>query len=442
MFGWRGRLLRVNLTSGAIKKETLDPGVAKDYLGGRGLGIYLHARDVSVSVDPLSAGNHLIFATGPLTGTLAPNGGRYTVISRTPPSGALTAASISGKWGPGLKAAGFDAIIIEGRSESPVYLWVNDGKAELRSAAHAQGKPVSETTELLVKETDPRAAVSCIGPAGENCVGCSVIVTDGQSAAGKSGVGAVMGSKNLKAVVVCGTEGLRMADNPGFLKSAMELRSFMKPRGLAIKGAQEHDSVLIADSLTWDESQQDSKAARTRGCFGCATSFSSFTPHDGKGFLPLLSGSPYGELRERLSEYRSFVDLGLDFTAAKAILASLGNGAKGSKETLVRKLALGEISGWRESEAAEGNGHSIERGPCMAAGYMIFPRIPAADGQDEALSDLMAVLDSAGLCPFLCAGIGMEKIAELLAAATGVAFSRQDVFQVSQRIGRSIRWTE
>ncbi len=437
MFGWRGRLLRVNLTSGFINNEVLGPAVIRDYLGGRGLGIYLHAKETSVSAEPLGAENNLIFATGPLTGTLAPNGGRYTVITRTPPAGALTAASISGKWGPQLKLAGFDAIIFEGRSAAPVYLWVNDGKAELRTAAHTTGKPVAETMELLLKETDPRAAVSCIGPAGENHVDCAVIVSESFSASGKNGAGAVMGSKNLKAVVACGTEGLRMADQAKFLKSAMELRSFMKSRAIAIKGAREHDSVLTADNLAWEPIPTGVRPARTRGCFGCATSFSSFTPSadGGKGF-PLLGGSPHSELRERLGQYRSFVDLGLDFTSARAIVSLAGK--NGNQDELVRKLASGEKF---ERPQNKNSNSGMDRGPCMAAGFAIYPRIPAADGQDEALSDLMAVLDSAGLCPFLCGGIGMGTVAELLSAATGVAFSQQDVSQVAQRISRSIRWT-
>jgi hypothetical protein len=255
------------------------------------------------------------------------------------------------------------------------------------------------------------------------------------SAAGKSGLGAVMGSKNLKAVVVCGTEGFRMADNAGFLKSAMELRSFMKSRGLLVKGIQEHETVLVADTLAWDESRDDSKAARTRGCFGCATSFSSFTPNDGKGLLPLVSGSPFGEMKEQLAEYRSFVDMGLDFAAAKAVLRKEKNG---DQAVLIRRLASG---GMPQQDGNAAGTPCIDRGPCMAAGYMIFPRVPAADGTDEALSDLMAVLDSAGLCPFLSAGIDMETVAGLLSAATGVAFSKQDIVQVAQRISRSIRWT-
>jgi hypothetical protein len=113
-------------------------------------------------------------------------------------------------------------------------------------------------------------------------------------------------------------------------------------------------------------------------------------------------------------------------------------GKNGNQDELVRKLASGEKF---ERPQNKNSNSGMDRGPCMAAGFAIYPRIPAADGQDEALSDLMAVLDSAGLCPFLCGGIGMGTVAELLSAATGVAFSQQDVSQVAQRISRSIRWT-
>jgi aldehyde:ferredoxin oxidoreductase len=431
MFGWRGRLLRVDLTSGAITREQLDPGVARSYLGGRGLGTYLHAEEVPSSTAPLSAENHLIFVTGPLTGTLAPNGGRYTVITRTPPGGELTAASISGKWGPELKFAGFDAIIFEGAAADPVYLWVNDGKAELRPALHVWGKTVTETTEALVKETDERAIVSCIGPAGENGVNCSLVVSDYFSAAGGIGTGAVMGSKNLKAVVVCGTEGFRLANHRRFLKSATELRSWMATRPIAAKGSLRYDSVLLAKSLSWDTAPQDFKPARTRGCFGCATSFSSFVYDGGKGFLPLSAGSPHGELSERMKEYRFFTDLGLEFSAAREMLDSLGNDATGNHTELARKLACGDELG---AKVTVSNGLDIDHGPCIAAGYAIIPRVPAGNGQDEARTDLMAVLDSAGLCPYLVAGIGMDTVAELLTAATGVAFSQDEIIQAGQRI--------
>jgi hypothetical protein len=438
MFGWRGRLLRVDLDNGSITKEPLSLDVAKEYLGGRGLGAYLHGEEVPGSIAPLSAENHLIFTTGPLTGTLAPNGGRYTVVTRTPPTGNISAASISGKWGPELKFAGFDGIIIEGKAADPVYLWIKGGNAELRSAAHLAGKSVSATTETLIKETDKRAVIACIGPAGENGVNCSVIVSDYFSAAGGCGAGAVMGSKNLKAVAVCGMEGFRVADRNKLLKSAGALRSWMKTKPIAAKGSLLFDSVLVADSMTWDPEPPELKHARTRGCFSCATCFSSFTYGDGKDYLPLLAGSTPGELSERMKEYRYFTDLGLDFAAAKTILSSLGKEAEGKHAELALKMADGKEF---ESKEAKSNGQSIDRGPCMVAGYAIVPRVIAGDGQDEATSELMAVLDSVGLCPFLAAGIGMDNIAELLINATGVAFTLDDMAQAGQRISWAFRQT-
>jgi len=432
MFGWRGRLLRVNLNNGAITKEPLAPETAKDYLGGRGLGFFLHEKEVPASIEPLSAGNHLIFTTGPLTGTIAPNGGRYTVVTRLPSSEALGAVSISGKWGSELKFAGFDGVIVEGCSDKPVYLWIDNGKVSLCPAAHLTGKTVLETTDALTRETRNGAVVSCVGPAGENGVGCSVIVGDSFSAAGKNGVAAVMGSKNLKAIVVSGTEGFRLADYQRFLKAANELRSYMKTRAIAVKGTREHESVLMADSLAWDAANVDLKPARTRGCFGCATSFSSFVGNDGTGLLPLLAGGTPSEFGESLKEYRSLVDLGLDYAAAKSAL----NGTNGNMLELARDLAFGTKPEAPVKINANGNGALplIERGPCMVAGFAIFPRIPAADGQDEICSDLLAVLDSAGLCPFLGAGIEYGVIAELLTSATGIEFSQQDISQVAQRI--------
>jgi hypothetical protein len=431
MFGWRGRLLRVDLDNGDIAKELLDPEVARNYLGGRGLGAFLHAEEVPDTTAPLSAENHLIFTTGPLTGTLAPNGGRYTGVTRTLPTGEITAASISGKWGSELKFTGFDGIIFEGRAAEPVYLWIKDGNAELRSAAHLSGKTVEAATDALIKETDERAVVSCIGPAGENQVDCSVIVSDKYSAAGGCGTAAVMGSKNLKAVVVCGMTGFRVADRDKLLKSANELRSWMKNKPIAATGSLLFDAVLVAESMVWDPAPPQLKQARTRGCFGCATSFSSFTYDDGKGYLPLLAGSTPDELIDRMKEYRFFTDLGLDFVAAKTIMASLGKEAESNHRKLAEKLAGGAEIAARETKS---NSQNIDRGPCTVAGYAIVPKVSAGNGSDDATGDLMAVLDSAGLCPFLASGISMEKIAELLTAATGVVFTADDMAQAGQRI--------
>jgi hypothetical protein len=226
-------------------------------------------------------------------------------------------------------------------------------------------------------------------------------------------------------------DGFRVADREKLLKSANELRSFMKTKPIAAKGSLLYDSVLVAESMTWDPEPPDLKHARTRGCFSCATCFSSFSYGEGKEYLPLLAGSTPGELSERMKEYRYFTDLGLDFAAAKTILTCLGKETEGKHAELAQRLAGGEKI---ENKETNGNGQSIDRGPCMVAGYAIVPKVTAGDGQDETTTDLMSVLDSVGLCPFLAAGIGMEKISELLTNATGVAFTPDDMTQAGQRI--------
>jgi aldehyde:ferredoxin oxidoreductase len=209
---WHGKLLRVNLSNGNITTETIDPQVAQDYLGGRGWGIRYLFDEVDPKVDPLSPENKLIFATGPLTGTPAPTGNRYMVITKSPLTGALANSNSGGVFPTEMKWTGFDMFIFEGKAEEPVYLWVNEDQVELRSAAHLWGKEVPETTDLLLEETDPKAKVACIGPAGEKLVKVSAIMNDKHRAAGRSGVGAVMGSKNLKAVVVRGSVKPKFAD--------------------------------------------------------------------------------------------------------------------------------------------------------------------------------------------------------------------------------------
>jgi aldehyde:ferredoxin oxidoreductase len=222
--GWHGNILRINLSNGNITRETIDPEIAKAYLGGRGWGIRYLFDEVDPLVDPLSPENKLIFATGPLTGTPAPTGNRYMVITKSPLTNALANSNSGGVFPTEMKWTGFDMFIFEGKAENPVYLWVDHQHAELRPASHLWGKTVPETTDLLLEETDPKAKVACIGPAGERLVKVSAIMNDKHRAAGRSGVGAVMGSKNLKAVVVRGTTQPEFAD-PGKMK---ELSMFIQ----------------------------------------------------------------------------------------------------------------------------------------------------------------------------------------------------------------------
>jgi len=216
MGGWMGKMLRVDLGSGEIRDEILDAQVAKDYIGGRGIGIYYLSRDVDPACDPLSPENVLVMAAGPLTGTGAPTGARYMVMTKSPLTGAITCSNAGGRFPTELKRSGYDGIVFSGRSQHPVYLYIDAGQAALRDASHLWGQTTHETTDRLLEETDAKARVACIGPAGEQLVRFAAIMNDKDRAAGRSGVGAVMGSKNLKAVVVRGQGRVSLADPARF----------------------------------------------------------------------------------------------------------------------------------------------------------------------------------------------------------------------------------
>ena len=205
MKGWTGKILRIDLTTGEVGDEPLDPQVARDYIGGRGLGIYYLNKELDPTCDPLSPQNMMCFFTGPLTATRAATGSRYMVTTKGPLNEALTASNAGGYFPTELKRAGYDGLIVKGKAAEPVYLYVTPSGGELRPAGHLWGKDTEQTTDLLLQETDPKARVACIGPAGENLVLFASIQNEKGRAAGRSGVGAVMGSKNLKAIAVRAT---------------------------------------------------------------------------------------------------------------------------------------------------------------------------------------------------------------------------------------------
>ncbi len=224
MYGWHGKILRVDLTNEKVSSESVNPRVARDFIGGRGWAIKYLYDEVDPLVDPLSPENKLIFATGPLTGTPAPTGNRYMVITKSPLTGALSNSNSGGDFPTWMKRTGFDMFIFEGKADQPVYLWINDNNVEVRPAGHIWGKSVPETTDKLLAETDPKAKVACIGPAGERLVRLANIMNDKHRAAGRSGVGAVMGSKNLKAVVVQGSHEVPLADPEGMKELSRTLQ--------------------------------------------------------------------------------------------------------------------------------------------------------------------------------------------------------------------------
>jgi aldehyde:ferredoxin oxidoreductase len=212
MAGYCGKLLRINLTNGDINTEALDLDLAKKFIGGRGLGSYFLATEMDATVDALDPANKLIFATGPLTGSRAPTSARYMVVTKSPLSDTIASSNSGGFWAPELKRAGFDLIIVEGKADKPCYISINDDDVQIKDAQSYWGKLVSEATELLAQAEDPKARVLTIGPAGEKLSRIACIMNDKYRAAGRSGVGAVMGSKKLKAIVVRGTGKVEPAD--------------------------------------------------------------------------------------------------------------------------------------------------------------------------------------------------------------------------------------
>ncbi|MGC8505490.1 MAG: aldehyde ferredoxin oxidoreductase family protein [Thermoplasmata archaeon] len=199
--GFTGKFLRVDLSRGTVKIEDTNMQWAREYIGGQGLATRYFVDEVDPKVDPFSPDNELIMAPGPLTGTSAPTAARYMAVTKSPLTGTITRSNSGGFFGAKLKHSGFDMIIFRGKADHPVYLYVHDGTAEIRDATHLWGKDVFETDDELKKETGVNVSVACIGPAGENLVKFASIMNDKHRAAGRNGVGAVMGSKNLKAVV-------------------------------------------------------------------------------------------------------------------------------------------------------------------------------------------------------------------------------------------------
>jgi aldehyde:ferredoxin oxidoreductase len=205
MGGYAGWLLRVNLSERRIIKEELDRELARQYVGGNALGIRMFYDEVAPETDALSPNNKLFLLTGPVTGTPFPSAGRIQAIFKSPLTGLLTDSSVGGFWGAELKRAGFDGVILEGKADRPVYLWVGDGEAEIRDAADLWGMDALDVqTAIRDLLGDQRIRVLSIGPAGEKALPMATMVTDDARAAGRGGAGAVVGSKHLKAIAVRG----------------------------------------------------------------------------------------------------------------------------------------------------------------------------------------------------------------------------------------------
>jgi len=289
--GYAGQFLRVNLTEKTVKKRLLTKKLARGYVGGSGFAARILYDEIKPRIDPFSPENKLFVGTGPLTGTFWPSTGRYVFAAKSPLTGIWGESHSGGHLGPELKYAGYDAVLIEGRAEKPVYLKIENEEVEIRDASHVWGKDTHETTRILHEDLDKGAQIACIGPAGENLVRYASIITNLFRAAGRTGLGAVMGYKKLKAIAVRGNSPIEVADFDKFMElseeahwrvlnhpQAKEMSLYGTPLLVGYKQAigelpaKNHLTGIFprAEALS-AETIRKNYWVKTRSCFACRT---------------------------------------------------------------------------------------------------------------------------------------------------------------------------
>lgn len=243
MFGWNGKIANVYLTENRTEIVPLGEKFLSNYLGGRGLGVKFVYDLVKPGTDPLSSENILVFATGPLTGTTCPTSGRYAAVSKSPLTGSIFDSNSGGSFGPELKFAGIDGLVIYGKAEQPVYIEIHNGKIYIKDAKHLWGKNTREVTRELSK----LGRVACIGKAGEKGVKFANIMNDYIHTCGRGGLGAVMGSKNLKAIVVKGNSKTPVSDRERYKKYFQDITRLLVASPVSSKGLSEYGTAVLVN---------------------------------------------------------------------------------------------------------------------------------------------------------------------------------------------------
>jgi aldehyde:ferredoxin oxidoreductase len=249
MNGYRGKMLRIDLSKKSYTTEELAYDEALKFIGGRGLGTKIMFDEVDPTIDAFDPANKLIIATGPMTGTPTPAGGRYMVVTKSPLTGTIASSNSGGYWGAELKFAGYDALIIEGKAEKPISIFIHNDKIEFHDASHLWGKTTIETTNELMKVVPEKSKVLCIGPAGENLSKIAAVMNDLNRAAGRSGVGAVAGSKNLKSIVVKGVSKPSIADAEALKEVVKRGRAQLKENGVTGAGLPTYGTNVLVNII-------------------------------------------------------------------------------------------------------------------------------------------------------------------------------------------------
>ncbi|MCM0080554.1 aldehyde ferredoxin oxidoreductase family protein [Geomonas sp. Red32] len=527
--GWHGKLLRVNLTAKSCTTEPLNMEWAAAFVGGRGLASRYLVNEIDPAVDPLSSANKLILATGPLTGTYGAANGRYMVVTKSPLTGTIACSNSGGYFPCELKYAGYDLVIIEGKADRPLYLKIHNQQAELADASHLWGKTTGETEDLIRAEFHGDAKVASIGPAGEQMVRFACIVNDKHRAAGRSGVGAVMGSKNLKAVAVRGTGGVAAANKEAFRDTARETLKLLREHPVTAEGLPALGTAILVNIInqsgalptrnsqcgTFEAAEEISGERlvqtflkRNKGCMGCVIACGRVTrladprfsgsgegPEyeslwslgaacgvsdlaaivkanylcDEYGMDTITMGSTVAcamELYERGILTEAEAGMPLKFGDGNAVVKLVEMTGKGEgfgcqaglgSYRLAEKYGAPELSmSVKKQEFPAYDGRAIQgmgleyatsnRGGCHVRGYLVSPEIlgvpekldpQVIEGKAawaKAFQDVTAVVDSAGVCLFTTFGIGIPQVTKLINAATGSAFSEEEMMVAGDRI--------
>ena len=350
MKGYAGLILDIDLSTQKI--GTIDTRhYADTYLGGRGIGVKILYDRLTAGADPLGPENHLVFTTGPLTGTAAPSSGRTDVVTLSPETGLLGGGNAGGFWGPELKSAGYDGIVVHGAAKRPVYLEIYNEHVTLKDAGELWGHDVYQTLESLRRD-DPELQVACIGPAGENRVNLAGIAFNYRNYAARCGLGAVMGAKNLKAIAVRGTKGVAIHDPQALLATALQIQDRQKTMPLRSEARDWHWKLFQSleddgkafygnyETSAWerrDEAREELKKyieqhdLRLETCFGCPIRcWATFSVSEGEtapviacqGTLPSLSY--FLKIADPAALWRLYVQcqkLGLDAGGVSAVVA-------------------------------------------------------------------------------------------------------------------------
>lgn len=322
-YGWAGAILRVNLSSGTISKQPLSEDLAYNFIGGRGVNSKILYDETGPETDPLGPDNRLIIGTGPTSGTLGLGNSRFTITGKSPLTGILGDASGGGQIGAEVKFAGYDHVVIYGRSSKPVYLWVNDDDVVIKDARHLWGKTTWETERLIREELgDMDIKTLCIGPAGENMVKYASPIPNDEAVPAETGMGCVMGSKNLKAIAVRGSKSVKVAEPELYeeivrnwyedmLKQPLRahhhnvgttwlIRQFNQVYDLPIKNAQELHRPDSEIDQFFGENFVPKYIVRHTSCFSCGHACQKFVQiHDG----------PYAGEKGRRPEYGCLASL-------------------------------------------------------------------------------------------------------------------------------------